>query len=177
MLDCLYISIADQRLYGLAGEYLCLRLPVSTALNGPGEQQGSGCTPRGWHQVRAKIGAGLPEGAVLVGRRWTGELCTPALQAAHPQRDWILTRILWLSGCEIGRNRLGEVDTFRRYIYLHGTPDSEPMGVPRSHGCIRLRNRDLLTLFEQVPLHCRVHITEAACASWRDAVLPTKECS
>lgn len=171
MLDLLHISIADQCLYGFAAGELCLRLPVSTALNGPGEQQGSGCTPRGRHQVRARIGAGLPEAAVLVGRRWTGEIWSPALAAQYPQRDWILSRILWLSGCEPGRNRLGAVDTFRRYIYLHGTPDSEPMGEARSHGCIRLRNADLLALFERVPLHCSVIIDEAPQPQWQLAVL------
>ncbi|GLK59683.1 L,D-transpeptidase family protein [Azotobacter vinelandii] len=166
MLDFLHISLADQALYGFADGRLLLRLAVSTALNGPGERSGSGCTPRGLHQVRAKIGAGLPAGAVLRGRRWTGEVWTPELHEAFPGRDWILSRILWLSGCEIGRNRLGPVDTFRRYIYLHGTPDSEPMGVPRSHGCVRLRNADLLELYPRVPLHCRVRIEEAPCPEW-----------
>ncbi|HLA29846.1 MAG TPA: L,D-transpeptidase [Pseudomonas sp.] len=165
-LDLLHISLADQCLYGFANGQLQLRLPVSTALNGPGEQNGSGCTPRGLHLVRAKIGEGLPQGAVLRGRRWTGEVWSPALHALFPGRDWILSRILWLSGCEPGRNRLGEVDTFRRYIYLHGTPDSEPMGVPRSHGCVRLRNADLLELFPRVPLHCVVQIDEAPCPLW-----------
>lgn len=165
-LDFLHISIADQLLYGFADGQLCLRLPVSTALNGPGERSGSNCTPRGRHQVRAKIGAGLPEGAVLRGRRWTGEIWSTALAEQFPGRDWILTRILWLSGCEPGFNRLGTVDTFRRYIYLHGTPDSEPMGVPLSHGCVRLRNADLLELFPRVPPHCAVLIDEAACPEW-----------
>lgn len=165
-LDLLHISLADQCLYGFANGQLLLRLPVSTALNGPGEQNGSGCTPRGRHLVRAKIGAGLPLGAVLRGRRWTGEVWSPALHAQFPGRDWILSRILWLSGCELGRNRLGKVDTFRRYIYLHGTPDSEPMGVPRSHGCVRLRNADLLELFPRVPIHCVVQIDEAPCPLW-----------
>lgn len=169
-LDLLHISLADQCLYGFASGQLLLRLPVSTALNGPGEQNGSGCTPRGLHLVRAKIGAGLPLGAVLRGRRWTGEVWSPALHAQFPGRDWILSRILWLSGCELGHNRLGAVDTFRRYIYLHGTPDSEPMGVPRSHGCVRLRNADLLELFPRVPLHCVVQIDEAPCPLW--AALP-----
>jgi lipoprotein-anchoring transpeptidase ErfK/SrfK len=154
-LDFLYISLADQQLYGFANGQLLLRLPVSTGLNGAGELNGSGCTPRGLHQIRAKIGDGLPCGAVLRGRRWTGEIYDPELQAAFPHRDWILTRIMWLSGCELGRNRLGAVDTFRRYIYLHGTPDSEPMGVALSHGCIRLRNADLIQLFTLVPLHCQ----------------------
>ncbi|GAB3472458.1 L,D-transpeptidase [Azotobacter salinestris] len=170
-LDLLHVSLADQALYGFADGRLLLRLAVSTALNGPGEQSGSGCTPRGLHQVRARIGEGLPAGAVLRGRRWTGEVWTPELHEAFPGRDWILTRILWLSGCEIGRNRLDAVDTFRRYIYLHGTPDSEPMGVPRSHGCVRLRNADLLELYPRVPLHCRVRIEEAPCPDWAAADL------
>ena len=170
-LDFLHISIADQRLYGFADGLLRLRLPVSTALNGPGERSGSNCTPRGRHQVRARIGDGLPEGAVLRGRRWTGEVWSPALAEQYPGRDWILTRILWLSGCEPGINRLGVVDTFRRYIYLHGTPDTEPMGVPLSHGCVRLRNADLLQLFPRVPPHCAVLIDEAACPEWATADL------
>ncbi|MDU9390333.1 L,D-transpeptidase [Pseudomonas sp. zfem002] len=171
ILDLLHISLADQCLYGFSQGRLVVRLPVSTALNGPGERNGSGCTPRGLHQVRAKIGAGLPRGAVLRGRRWTGETWTPELHDQFPGRDWILTRILWLSGCEPGRNRLGQVDTFRRYIYLHGTPDSEPMGIPLSHGCIRLRNADLPGLFDQIPLHCPVRIEEAACPQWAGAPL------
>lgn len=170
-LDLLLISIADQALYAFAQGELQVRLAVSTALNGVGERNGSGCTPRGEHRVRARIGAGLPLAAVLRGRRWTGEVWSPALHAQFPERDWILTRILWLSGCEPGVNRLGEVDSFRRYIYLHGTPDSEPMGVPRSHGCVRLRNQDMLALFEQVPVGCAVNIVEASCPSWRDAQL------
>ncbi|QVM98343.1 L,D-transpeptidase [Pseudomonas sp. B21-012] len=165
-LDFLHISLADQCLYGFAQGQLRLRLEISTARNGAGELNGSGCTPRGRHQVRAKIGAGLPQGAVLRGRRWTGETWSAELHEQFPGRDWILTRILWLSGCEPGVNRLGPVDTFRRYIYLHGTPDSEPMGVPLSHGCVRLRNADLLSLFDQVPVHCPVQIDEAACPQW-----------
>ena len=170
-LDFLHISLTDQCLYGFADGQLLLRLKVSTALNGPGERNGSGCTPRGLHQVRAKIGAGLPLGAVLRGRRWTGEVWSPELHEQFPGRDWILSRILWLSGCEPGRNRLGEVDTFRRYIYLHGTPDTEPMGVARSHGCVRLRNSDLLALFSRVPVHCAVRIDEAPCPQWAAAPL------
>lgn len=146
------ISIAEQRLRLLddAGEMLA-DYAVSTALNGPGEQKDSGRTPRGRHVVRARIGAGKPLGAVFVGRRPTGEVWTPELAAAHPTRDWILTRILWLSGCEPGVNRLGQVDSMQRYIYIHGTPDTEPMGVARSHGCIRMRNTDVLALFDRVP--------------------------
>jgi len=123
---------------------------VSTALNGPGERRGSLCTPRGRHVVRAKIGAGQPLNAVFVSRRPTGEIYTPELGAQFPERDWILTRILWLSGCEIGFNRLGDVDTMRRFVYIHGSPDSVPMGRPGSIGCVRMRNADIVELFERV---------------------------
>lgn len=123
---------------------------VSTALNGPGEKDGSGCTPRGKHYVRASMGAGLPVGTVFRARRPTGETYSPELARQHPGRDWILTRILWLCGREWGTNRGPGVDTFRRFIYIHGTPDSEPMGVPLSHGCVRMRNADIIDLFDRV---------------------------
>src|SRR4051794_26844292 len=117
---------------------------VSTAKNGVGEKRGSEQTPRGWHVIRAKIGAGSPENAVFVGRRMTGEIYSPALRAQFENRDWILTRIFWLSGLEKGVNRLGGIDTMRRYVYIHGTPDDVQMGVPGSKGCIRMRNKDII---------------------------------
>lgn len=173
--DRLVISIADQQLYTFKQQQLIGRYPVSTALNGAGEQNGSGCTPRGEHYVRACIGAGLPQGAVLRGRRWTQEVWSPQLHAEHPERDWILSRILWLSGCELGTNRLGNVDTFRRYIYIHGTPDCEPMGEARSHGCVRMRNADLVSLFDHVKAGCPVTISEAAYPQWAAAELKREE--
>src|SRR5688572_5903043 len=132
---------------------------VSTSKFGAGEKNGSFCTPRGKHIVRAKIGAGQPMGAVFVRRRPTGEVWTPELHARYPGRDWILTRILWLSGRERGRNRLGDVDTMRRYVYIHGTPDSAELGKPGSIGCIRMRNRDVTELFELVAPYTEVDIT------------------
>jgi len=153
------VSISEQRLRLLdeAGQALA-EYVVSTALNGAGECKNSGCTPRGEHVIRAKIGAGQPLGAVFVGRRPTGEIWSPELAAQYPERDWILTRILWLSGCEIGINRLGDCDSMQRYIYIHGTPDTEPMGVPLSHGCVRMRNTDLVTLFDRVLVGTTVNI-------------------
>lgn len=134
--------------------------PVSTGANGPGEILGSGCTPRGRHTVRAKIGAGAPANAVFIRRRYRGEQWTVEAQQRLPRRDWILTRILWLSGMERGRNRLGCVDTFRRYIYLHGTPPATPLGQPGSNGCVRMRNEDIIELFDLVPAGTEVELHE-----------------
>src|SRR3990167_10077624 len=130
---------------GLIREYA-----VSTSKNGAGEQCDSDCTPRGKHIIRAKIGAGLPLNAVFVGRRPTGEVYTSELGERYPGRDWILTRILWLSGCEPGFNRMRQVDTMRRLVYIHGTSDERGIGTPVSNGCIRMRNRDVIELFDAV---------------------------
>jgi len=155
------ISIGGQtlRLSDASGKLL-RSYAVSTAANGAGEVSGSYCTPRGKHLVRAKIGGGLAENTILVGRRPNGEVYGRELAERFPTRDWILTRILWLSGCEPGRNRLGKVDTMRRYIYIHGSPDTTPMGRPGSHGCIRMRNADIVELFERVPPYTPVEISE-----------------
>lgn len=155
------VSIARQHMAVIGDDGRVLReYAISTAKNGAGEESGSYRTPRGKHLIRAKIGAGCPENAVFVRRRPTGEIWTPELFEQHPGRDWILTRILWLSGCEPGRNRLGCVDTMRRYIYIHGSPDFAEMGKPGSHGCIRMRNADIVELFDLVPAYTPVEITE-----------------
>jgi lipoprotein-anchoring transpeptidase ErfK/SrfK len=147
------IDIARQELRFGDRAYL-----VSTAKRGVGEKNGSLCTPRGSHIIRAKIGAGQPLGAVFVRRRPTGEVWTPQLHAQYPGRDWILTRILWLSGCEPGKNRLGELDTMRRYIYIHGSHDMAEMGKPGSIGCVRMRSPDIVELFDRVPPYTPVEI-------------------
>lgn len=141
-------------------DVLIRRYRVSTARNGSGEQRGSYRTPRGRHVIRARIGAGVSANTVFVRRRPTGECWSPELAASHPGRDWILTRILWLSGCEPGFNRLGEVDTMRRFIYLHGSPDTAEMGVPGSIGCVRMRNRDIIELFDLVSAGTPVDIRD-----------------
>lgn len=153
------VSIPEQTLELLADDGSVLRhYRVSTAKNGPGELAGSQCTPRGRHRIRAKIGAGATSGSIFVGRRATGQVWTPEFAAQHPGKDWILTRILWLSGCQPGFNRLGKVDSMARYIYIHGTADSEPMGIPLSHGCVRMRNDDMIELFDLVAAGTQVDI-------------------
>lgn len=161
----LHIDIALQQLRLVRDGTPLRSYTVSTALNGVGEVNGSGCTPRGLHRVRAKVGAGCAPGTVFVGRRATGEVYSPDLAAANPGRDWVLTRILWLSGCEPGLNRGGAVDTLRRYIYIHGCPDDCAMGVPLSHGCVRMTNADVIDLFDWVAVGTWVHIDGTATPS------------
>ncbi len=156
------ISLAEQTLKLLDdGGRLVQSYSVSTSKNGPGEKKDSFCTPRGRHIIRAKIGAGVAENTIFIGRRPSGEIYTPELGERHPGRDWILTRVLWLSGCELGFNRLRNVDTMQRYIYIHGSPDSVQMGTPGSIGCIRMHNRDIIELFDTVPAGTRVDIIAA----------------
>ena len=154
------ISIPEQTCTLIEDGTVLSEVAISTALNGVGQQKDSGCTPIGQHQIRACIGANQPENTVFVARRPTGEIYTPELDLEFPERDWILTRILWLSGLELGKNRLENVDTMQRYIYIHGCPDSLPMGKPLSHGCIRMHNKDLLTLFDLVKPGTKVLIHE-----------------
>jgi len=152
------IDLAAQRLRITGDGLPACSYAVSTAAQGAGEFNGSGCTPRGRHRVRLKIGAGCAAGAVFRGRRWTGEIYSDELARSCPDRDWILTRILWLSGLELGRNRGGAVDTLRRFIYIHGCPPSEPLGEPRSHGCVRMRDADLIELFDRTAVGTLVEI-------------------
>ncbi len=155
----LVVSISQQTLtvFNTQNKVLA-HYSISTAANGAGCEKNSGCTPLGKHIIRAKIGEGAPVGSVFVGRRPTGEVCTPALMTEFPNRDWILTRILWLSGTEVSVNRLGNVDTMQRYIYIHGTPDSNVMGVIGSHGCVRMRNADMMALFDMADVGVEVDI-------------------
>lgn len=155
------VNVGAQRLVGVDDlgnqQFQCA---ISTASNGVGQQTGSECTPLGRHRIRAKIGHQQAINTVFVGRRPTGEIFSEKLAAAQPKRDWILTRILWLCGNQPGINRGGQVDTQRRFIYLHGAPDSHAMGVPGSHGCIKMRNDDIISLFDLVELGTSVTISE-----------------
>jgi len=156
----LEVDIASQQLTVYADGRKVQCYPVSTAKKGVGELMGSECTPTGWHKIRAKIGGGQPINSVFVGRRATGEIYSAELGRQNPQRDWILTRILWLGGLESGKNRYGNVDSTWRYIYIHGCPDQLIDGSPQSHGCIRMNNADVLDLFNRVEVGVKVYIHE-----------------
>jgi len=154
------INISKQTLRLFEGNDVVKQYTISTAKNGPGEQMDSECTPRGKHLIREKIGVGCEANTVFVGREASGELFHPELREQFPDRDWILTRILWLSGCEAGKNKGGNVDSYDRYIYIHGGPDDLAMGVPGSRGCVRMRNTDVIELFDLVETETGVNIVE-----------------
>ena len=164
MQKSIIVSIEEQRLVLLEDLNIVFDVSIATARNGPGELSGSECTPRGRHYIRAKIGADCPLNSVFVARRPTGEIYSEQLRASHPGRDWILTRIMWLCGLERGKNRGGNVDTMRRYVYIHGCPDEDAMGIPSSHGCIKMRNNEVIELFNRVAVATPVIISEQSIA-------------
>lgn len=163
MISHILVSVSEQRLCGFSDascsdESKVVDVSIATAKNGIGQQFGSECTPLGEHRIRAKIGTDQKANTVFIGRRPTGEIYSPELDQKNPNRDWILTRILWLCGNEVGFNRGGLLDTQRRYVYIHGAPDSHAMGEPSSHGCIKMKNNDIITLFDQVQVGTLVTI-------------------
>lgn len=149
------ISIRDQQLYHRRSNGVRACYPISTAANGPGNRSGSFQTPLGRHRIREKIGEGLPP---LTAFRARKPFAIYDPETDDPNRDWILTRIIRLAGCETGHNRRGAVDSFDRYIYIHGTHEEQKIGTPASHGCIRMRNDDMLELFERCRIGERVYI-------------------
>ena len=159
MINQILISIGSQSLEVITPS-LRKTYPVSTAANGIGQEEGSFSTPLGVHLVKEKFGYQAPLNTIFVGRKPAKEAFSQELEAKSPEKDWILSRILWLSGCEPGFNRLGHVDTKSRYIYIHGTPDSQPMSIPASHGCIRMRCNDIAELFDHIPIYTQVIIKE-----------------
>lgn len=154
------ISPKSQQMFVYKAAELFKTYIISTAKNGLGEEKNSFKTPRGLHMIRAKIGANAPTNAIFKQRRFDGEIYTPEMNVQFPTRDWILTRIMWLSGLEVGKNRLGNVDTMQRFVYIHGSPDERPTGTPSSRGCIRMRNQDIIELFDFVPYGTQVLIED-----------------
>jgi L,D-transpeptidase catalytic domain len=152
----IWVSLQDQRLRVVHGRSVVRCYLCSTARSGSGNVRDSFCTPLGWHEIGEAIGKGLPKGAILQGRQWTGEVWR-ADQTC--EEDYVLSRVLRLRGLQEGSNCGGEVDTWSRFIYIHGTNEEALLGQPASHGCIRMANDDVIELFELVEVGCRVLIS------------------
>ena len=153
----LWVSIERQELMLISNNRVLKRYRCSTAKAGAGSLQDSGKTPLGWHRVGAKIGDNLAAGAILKERQWTGQGWATGQRM---EEDLILSRILWLEGLEAGKNRGGNVDSWNRYIYIHGTNQIEELGRAASAGCIRLSPQDVMELYERVSEGCCVLITK-----------------
>ena len=153
--DVLYVSVRSQRMYHVRGRMIQQEYIISTSSKGLGQVQDSYRTPTGLHYVRERIGEGLPPWSVIKERVCTGELADSCRDTAA---DLITSRILWLSGMESGLNKGGQVDSYDRWIYIHGTADECSLGDPSSHGCIRMRNRDVIALFDKIPVGALVVI-------------------
>lgn len=159
----LVVRVDEQCLYVLDPGHPVGRFPVSTAERGVGNREGSEQTPLGLHRVAQRIGDAAPAGAIFRGRVDSGEIApTVSDPGQRGSGDRITSRILWLEGLEEGLNRGGKVDSLARYIYIHGTDEEGRIGTPASHGCIRMRNQDIVALFPRVPLHSLVVILAEA---------------
>jgi len=150
-----------QQTLELLQDHQCVKIySISTGENGIGEEVDSGKTPRGRHIIHAKVGDGYEPNTVFIKRQATGEIFTPQMRSEYPDRDWILTRILWLAGVELGKNQGDSVDTLSRYIYIHGSPDDVQLGIPGSKGCIRMHNAAMIELFDSVEMGTAINISE-----------------
>jgi len=159
--QALVVDVGLQRLYLFEAGRLVGEYPVSTAEKGTGNAEGSMRTPLGLHRVDEKIGAGAPTGMIFRGRRPTGQFAEILTDPdARAKRDDVTSRILWLSGLEPGVNQGGEVDSKRRFIYIHGTPEEGRIGRPASHGCVRMTNADVIELFDRVEVGALVDIID-----------------
>ncbi len=153
----LWVRMDTQQLLVIADSQVIRTYPCSTAAKGSGNLQGSEQTPLGWHEIGAKIGDGAPVGAIFEERKWKGKVWQSGDKS---DADLVLSRILRLRGLQKGHNLGGKVDSWSRYIYIHGTNDVEGLGTPTSHGCVRLSPTDVIELFDSVAVGCRVLITQ-----------------
>lgn len=153
-----WVCVDEQMFRIVRNGQIVWQAQCATAASGTGSQMNSYKTPLGWHSVKAKVGGGAPLGQVFRSAKATKEIWKPGQTT---KEDLVLTRILWLTGEEPGKNLGGSVDSYSRYIYIHGTNEEEKIGTPSSHGCVRLRNTDVVQAFDLIPEGTRVLITEA----------------
>ena len=152
-----WISIRAQHFYLIQDDQILWETRCSTAAKGAGSKKNSFMTPLGWHNVKDKVGAGEPWGRVYRDKAITKGVWHPGEKV---REDMVLTRILTLDGEEPGQNKGGDVDSYARCIYIHGTNDEANIGKPTSHGCIRLTNDDAIRAFDLIPEGTPVLITE-----------------
>ncbi len=156
----LYVSLHNQRMYRIIGWEIQNEYSISGAKKGAGNQSGSNQTPTGLHTVAEKFGEGVPLGGIMKSRKYIGEIAEIFIDETDVETDFVTTRILWLKGMEKGINSGGNVDSYHRYIYIHGTPEEGLLGKPASHGCIRMKNESVIHLFSETEIGEKVLILD-----------------
>lgn len=151
-------KLSEQKLYVMRDNQIFKQYPISSSKFGIGSEAGSNKTPLGKHIVREKIGAGAPINTIFKSRVDTKKIAQVCLEPKDTGHDYVTTRILWLEGIEEGINKGNGIDSYRRNIYIHGTPEEGLIGTPASHGCIRMRNKDVMELFDLIPTGTKVEI-------------------
>ncbi|MCK5823879.1 MAG: L,D-transpeptidase [Ichthyobacteriaceae bacterium] len=154
------VNVDKQELYLLKGTDTLNVYKVSTATNGIGNKSGSNKTPLGKHSVISRVGEGKPIGATFVGRQFTGKISEIITDSIDVADDLVLSRIMRLQGLEEGVNKGSGIDSYKRYIYIHGTNEEGLIGKPASHGCIRMFNNDVIDLFNKTEIGTQVNIVK-----------------
>tara|TARA_B100002052_G_scaffold294918_1_gene320511 strand:+ start:67 stop:630 length:564 start_codon:yes stop_codon:yes gene_type:complete len=158
--EILYISVKEQKMYHIVKNTIVKEYLVSTAKKGIGNQKNSNLTPHGLHYIKEKYGSKTPQNGRIIGRVFYGEIATIYSDTTSSKTDDITSRILWLSGMEKDINKDGNVDSYNRYIYIHGTSEEGKIGTPASHGCVRMLNTDIIELYAKIKIGTKVLILD-----------------
>jgi len=158
--EIIFVSISEQKLYFIKDSKVVKEYPISSAKKGTGSKKNSDKTPLGLHSVKEKHGNNTPINGRMIGRVFYGQIATIYTDTTSSKTDDITSRILWLTGEEEGINKGGDLDSYQRYIYIHGTSEEGKIGKAASHGCIRMKNKDVIELYSITKLNTKVLILE-----------------
>jgi len=150
--NLLFVSIENQKMYRIQSKNIIETYDISTSKYGIGNQMGSNKTPTGLHKINSKYGHKTPVNGRMIGRVFYGQIAKIFSDTTTSKTDDITSRILWLEGLENGINKGDNIDSYKRYIYIHGTSEEGRIGIPSSHGCVRMKNKDVIDLFNEVAI-------------------------
>ena len=158
--EILFVSVKEQKMYHIVENTIVKEYLVSTAKKGVGNQKNSDMTPHGLHYIKEKYGSKTPQNGRMIGRVFYGQIAKIYYDTTSSKTDDITSRILWLSGMEKDINKGGNVDSYNRYIYIHGTSEEGKIGTPASHGCVRMLNNDIIELYAKIKNGTKVLILD-----------------
>ena len=150
--EVLYVSIAKQKMYRIKEHKIIKTYVISSSSYGVGSKAGSNKTPLGLHRIKEKFGDNTPINGRMIGRVYYGKIATIYTDQTKSKTDDVTSRILWLEGLEKGLNKGEGIDSYKRYIYIHGTSEEGRLGTPASHGCIRMKNKEMIELYDKIKI-------------------------